>query len=101
MWAAIWHLFSLSLFSLIFSLSHILFTHSHSHTIYILLSYLSSTHKKGAYFHPNTWHNGVYVSKKLGRQRFVTRQGRVHARVSASWAGEFKTLLRVPLSLDE
>jgi hypothetical protein len=55
---------------------------------------------KGAYFHPGTWHNGVYVRKEFGPQRFLTRQGRVHARVSASWAGEFGALLRVPLNLD-
>lgn len=56
---------------------------------------------KGVYFHPGTWHNGVYVSKELGPQVFLTRQGRVHARVSASWAEEFGTLLRLPLTLDK
>lgn len=52
---------------------------------------------KGVYFHPGTWHNGVYTHKELGPQRFLTRQGRVHGRVSASWANEFNMLLRVPL----
>ncbi|CAK0863265.1 unnamed protein product [Prorocentrum cordatum] len=54
----------------------------------------------GVYLHPGTWHNGVYVNPKYtasGPLRFLTRQGRVHARVSASWAAEFGALLRVPL----
>jgi len=53
----------------------------------------------GIYMHPGTWHNGVYVSKEHAPARFLTRQGRVHARVSVSWATEFNTLLRVPLKL--
>lgn len=53
---------------------------------------------QGVYFHPGTWHNGVYVSKEYCPARFLTRQGRVHARVSCSWANEFQTLLRVPLN---
>ena len=54
---------------------------------------------KGVYFPPSTWHNGVYVSRHVAtRSRFLTRQGRVHARVSCSWAAEFGTLLRVPLA---
>jgi ureidoglycolate lyase len=52
---------------------------------------------KGVYIHPSTWHNGVYVPPDRAPATFVTRQGRVHARVSASWAAEFDTLLRVPL----
>ena len=55
---------------------------------------------KGVYFHPGTWHNGVYIAREHSPATFLTRQGRVHARVSASWAGEFSCLLRVPLSLD-
>ena len=54
---------------------------------------------KGVYFHPGTWHNGVYVRPEHSPARFLTRQGRVHARVSCSWAAEFDTLLKVPLSL--
>ena len=50
---------------------------------------------KGVYINPNIWHNGVYVEKKHSPQTFTTRQGRIHARVSASWASEFKTLLRI------
>lgn len=40
---------------------------------------------KGVYFHPGTWHNGVYVAPANTPARFLTRQGKVHARVSASW----------------
>lgn len=59
---------------------------------------------KGVYFHPGTWHNGVYASKEVldgigGVGTFLTRQGKVHSRFSASWANEFKTILRVPLTL--
>lgn len=56
---------------------------------------------RGVYINPGTWHNGIYVHRKRclnGEPRsFLTRQGRVHARVSCSWAAEFKTLLRVRL----
>ena len=55
---------------------------------------------KGIYLHPGTWHNGVYIQKQYSPATFLTRQGRVHARISASWAGEFKTLLKVPLELE-
>ena len=51
-----------------------------------------------AQFHPGTWHNGVYVEQQYSPATFLTRQGRVHARVSASWAEEFGCLLRVPLA---
>jgi hypothetical protein len=54
----------------------------------------------GAYIHPGTWHNGFYVAPEFtkdGPIRCLTRQGRVHARVSASWAHEFGKLLKVPL----
>ncbi|GMH95917.1 hypothetical protein TrVE_jg11881 [Triparma verrucosa] len=54
---------------------------------------------KGVYFHPGTWHNGVYIEREYSPATFLTRQGRIHARVSASWAEEFKCLLRIPLSL--
>ena len=56
---------------------------------------------RGIYLHAGTWHNGVYVARKARdhptKTRFLTRQGRVHARVSVNWAAEFGTLLRVPL----
>ena len=53
---------------------------------------------KGVYFHPSTWHNGVYVEKEYSPATFLTRQGRVHGRVSVSWAAEFGHILRVPLT---
>jgi ureidoglycolate hydrolase len=53
---------------------------------------------KGVYFHPGTWHNGVYIAKQDSPASFLTRQGRVHGRVSASWANEFGQLVRVPLT---
>ena len=53
---------------------------------------------KGVYIHPGTWHNGIYVAKEHTPAKFLTRQGRVHARVSCSWAVEFGCLLRVPLN---
>ena len=54
---------------------------------------------KGVYFHPSTWHNGVYTHSDHGKVRFLTRQSRVHARVGVSWAAEFNSILRVSLSL--
>ena len=54
----------------------------------------------GIYMHPGTWHNGIYVHKEYTPARFLTRQGRIHARVSVSWASEFNSLLRVPLTLE-
>jgi len=53
---------------------------------------------KGVYIHPSTWHNGIYVAPQYTPAQFLTRQGRVHARVSVSWASEFSSLLRVPLN---
>lgn len=55
---------------------------------------------KGLYIHPGTWHNGIYIHKKEKKKTFFTRQGRVHARVSLSWAKEFDTLLRLPMQLE-
>ncbi len=52
---------------------------------------------KGVYLKPGTWHNGVYVHRCHTPAQFFTRQGRVHARVSCSWAFEAGMLLRVPL----
>lgn len=51
----------------------------------------------GVYIHPGTWHNGIYVRKEYTPATFLTRQGKVHARISASWANEFGVLLKVPL----
>ena len=44
---------------------------------------------------PGVWHDGVYPER--GDGRFRTRQGRVHARVSADVAAEHGCLLRIPL----
>jgi len=58
----------------------------------------------GIYLNPGTWHNGVYVHRAAAPQgkpaQFLTRQGRVHARVSCSWAAEFGTLLRLKLPIE-
>jgi len=51
---------------------------------------------KGFYIHPNIWHEGVFAIE--GRQRFLDRQGAVHARVSVDFAREFQCLLEIPLS---
>ena len=64
-----------------------------------LVAYCLSISFKGAYFHPSTWHNGVYTKPEYGKVRFMTRQGKVHARVSVNWAEEFNCLLRVDLEL--
>ncbi len=45
----------------------------------------------GLYVHPDVWHEGVFARR--GRQRFVDRQGAVHARVSVDFAREFGCLL--------
>ena len=51
---------------------------------------------KGVYIHPNIWHEGVFSTKK--KQRFLDRQGAVHARVSVDFAKEFNCLLESNLS---
>ena len=50
---------------------------------------------KGVYIHPNVWHEGVFPVR--GEQRFLDRQGKVHARVSCDFAREFGVYLSVPL----
>ncbi|MFM9838774.1 MAG: ureidoglycolate lyase [Cyclobacteriaceae bacterium] len=50
---------------------------------------------KGLYIHPNIWHEGVFAIR--GNQRFLDRQGAVHARVSVDFAREFQCLLEIPL----
>ena len=49
----------------------------------------------GVCLRAGVWHDGVYPES--GDGEFLTRQGAVHARVSASLATEFGCLLRVPL----
>ena len=44
---------------------------------------------------PGVWHDGVYPAS--GDGEYLTRQGRVHARVSCDVAAEFGVLLRIPL----
>jgi hypothetical protein len=51
--------------------------------------------RRGLYIHPNIWHDGVFATR--GRQRFLDRQGAVHARVSIDFAREFGCLLEAPL----
>jgi hypothetical protein len=52
---------------------------------------------KGFYIHPGIWHEGVFPV--ADKQRFLDRQGRVHARVSCDFGEEFGTYLSVPLRL--
>jgi len=50
---------------------------------------------QGLYIHANIWHEGVFAIS--GKQRFLDRQGAVHARVSVDFAREFQCLLEIPL----
>ena len=50
---------------------------------------------QGLYIHPNIWHEGVFAAR--GAQRFLDRQGAVHARVSIDFAREFGCLLEAEL----
>ncbi|MDH3658934.1 MAG: ureidoglycolate lyase [Alphaproteobacteria bacterium] len=50
---------------------------------------------RGLYIHPGIWHEGIFPVGD--RQRFLDRQGRVHARVSADIGEEFGVYLAVPL----
>ncbi len=52
---------------------------------------------QGLYIHAGIWHEGVFPV--YDKQRFLDRQGRVHARVSADIGEEFGVYLSVPLSL--
>jgi len=49
----------------------------------------------GVCLRPGVWHDGVYPIG--GDGNFLTRQGRVHARVSCDLAAEYGRLLEVPL----
>jgi hypothetical protein len=51
--------------------------------------------QQGLYIHPNIWHEGVFSLR--GSQRFLDRQGAVHARVSVEFAKEFGCLLEAPI----
>ncbi len=50
---------------------------------------------QGLYIHPNIWHEGIFPVED--NQRFLDRQGRVHARVSCNIGEEFGVYLSVPL----
>ncbi|MEM7045795.1 MAG: ureidoglycolate lyase, partial [Pseudomonadota bacterium] len=50
---------------------------------------------RGLYIHPGIWHEGIFPVQD--KQRFLDRQGRVHARVSADIGQEFGVYLAVPL----
>ncbi len=52
---------------------------------------------RGLYIHPGIWHEGIFPVGD--RQRFLDRQGRVHARVSCDVGQEFGVYLAVPLAL--
>lgn len=51
---------------------------------------------QGLYIHPNIWHEGIFPVHD--NQRFLDRQGRVHARVSCDIGEEFGVYLGVPLT---
>ena len=51
--------------------------------------------RQGLYIHPSIWHEGVFALR--GAQRFLDRQGAVHARVSIDFAREFGCLLEAEL----
>ncbi len=52
---------------------------------------------RGLYIHPNIWHEGIFPVTDA--QRFLDRQGKVHARVSCDVGAEFGVYLAVPLPL--
>ena len=53
--------------------------------------------RQGMYIHPGIWHDGIFPTSD--RQRFLDRQGKVHARVSCDFGEEFGVYLKVPLML--
>jgi ureidoglycolate lyase len=52
---------------------------------------------RGLYIHPGIWHEGIFPVHD--EQRFLDRQGKVHARVSSDIGEEFGVYLGVPLHL--
>ncbi len=52
---------------------------------------------QGLYIHPNIWHEGVISVS--GKQKFLDRQGAVHARVSVDFAREFGCLLSAEITV--
>jgi len=53
---------------------------------------------RGLYIRPNIWHEGIFPVDD--NQRFLDRQGRVHARVSCDVGAEFGVYLSVPLRFE-
>ena len=51
---------------------------------------------RGLYIHANVWHEGVFALR--GSQRFLDKQGAVHARVSVDFPREFGCLLEADLN---
>ena len=51
---------------------------------------------RGLYIHPDIWHEGIFPLED--EQRFLDRQGRVHARVSCDIGEEFGVYLCCPLT---
>jgi hypothetical protein len=51
--------------------------------------------RQGLYIHPGIWHEGVFSVR--GTQRFLDKQGAVHARVSVDFAREFGCLIEAAL----
>jgi len=54
---------------------------------------------RGLYIHPNIWHEGIFPVED--NQRFLDRQGKVHARVSCDVGQEFGVYLSCPLRTDK
>ncbi len=54
---------------------------------------------RGLYIHAGIWHEGIFPVEN--EQRFLDRQGRVHARVSADIGKEFGVYLACPLRADK
>lgn len=54
---------------------------------------------RGLYIHPNIWHEGIFPVED--DQRFLDRQGRVHARVSCDIGKEFGVYLSCPLRVEK
>ncbi|MBO6521394.1 MAG: ureidoglycolate lyase [Rhodospirillales bacterium] len=54
---------------------------------------------QGLYIHPNVWHETMLPTLK--RTTFFDRQGKVHARISVDFPGEFGAYLRCPMKLED
>lgn len=50
----------------------------------------------GLYIHPNVWHEGAFPLS--GKQKFLDKQGKVHASVSVDFAREFSCLLSADIA---